>query len=202
MLFDNIKLITNTENEELYCKQMQILEEYNKEQSIIDLIRFSLLYTLSPICDEKTAINILKSQDSHDFRFLIIGAYLVAYSHYSNNNLFIDKLLDEYVNYSRFEKSIVNYLIALHYYSNSVGIKDDIVYYLNKSISLCDDYVSNFYLRFVITKNHEDAAKARRNIKRVLSGKEIESLTVDDLIDPQRYINEYILMNDLATSIL
>lgn len=200
-MFENLKLISFQESKELYNKQSELVKSYFNSGMPTDLIRISLLQTISPICDYSAATDIMIANMSDDFDFLIIGAYFSASKYECNFDAFLKKLNAQFFNYNKLQKSIVKFLNALQEYNKGQTGCEMALLNVNASLELCDDYPSNYYLKFLISRDPADLTGAQKRVKTILLDKDINKLSVDDLIDPYKFINEHILMNMMSESL-
>lgn len=195
-MFDDIDMITRRDSKKLYKKQKELIEKLTKEITPDLILRFALLYTMPPICDNFTALNIMRKFDINEFEYLIIGAHLGSEIYVIDTikeNYYLNILLDKWDSYSRYQKSIIRYLQAL--YENTLVLikKGDLkkaMKFVSESIDLCSEYSSNYYLRYLISEDISDKVQACKNVKYVM--KEGVSLSMDELISPELYINETI----------
>lgn len=194
-MFEDFDLISRKESKKIFKKQENLVSEFEKNNSENILLQISLLHTLVPICDVSAAINILNSFPCKEFNTLIIGAYLCAECLESDNNSYLDKLFSRYECFNPFEKSIIKYVQALYVQNHNLMTENEVFNIITESISLCNEYVSNFYLRYLTAHNNSDLIKAKQNLKTVLNNEEINSMTIDEFIKPEQFIEEKILMN-------
>lgn len=200
-MFENLKLISFQESKELYNKQSELIKSFSNSGMLADLLRISLLQTIPPICDYSAATDIMVANMSDDFDFLIIGAYFSASKYECDFDIFLEKLNAHFFDYNNFQKSIVKYLSALQeYYKGHTGDKMALLN-VNESLELCDDYPSNYYLRFLISRDLVDLTNAQKRVKTILLDKDIEKLSIDDIINPHKFIDERILMNMMSKSL-
>lgn len=194
----NSYLITKKESKELYEVQNSLIHKFQSENRESDLLKIALLHTLVPIGDTFTAIKILNSFSGKEFNTQLIGAYLCAESLEINDNLYLDKLLSQYNDFNSFEKSVIKYVEALFVQNHDLKTENEIYDIITESIELCDGYVSNFYFKYLLTHNDSYLFKAQKNTKVVLSDSKICSMSVYELVTPEHFINEKILMNVLS----
>lgn len=200
-MFKNLKLISFQESKELYNKQSELVKNFSNSGMLADLIRISLLQTISPICDYSAATDIMVANMSDDFDFLIIGAYFSASKYECNYDVFLEKLNVQFFDYNNFQKSIVKYLCALQEYNKGLTGYETALLNVNESLELCDDYPSNYYLRFLISHDLIDLTSAQKRVKTILLDKDIDKLSIDDMINPHKFIDEHILMNMMSESL-
>ena len=200
-MFKNFKLISFQESKELYNKQSELVKKFSNSGMLADLIRISLLQTISPICDYSAATDIMVANMSDDFDFLIIGAYFSASKYECNFDVFLEKLNVQFSDYNNFQKSIVKYLCALQEYNKGRTGYETALLNVNESLELCDDYPSNYYLRFLISHDLIDLTSAQKRVKTILLDKDIDKLSIDDMINPHKFIDEHILMNMMSESL-
>ncbi len=194
----NSYLITKKESKELYEVQKSLIHKFQNENCESDLLKISLLHTLVPICDTFTAIQILNSFSCKEFNTQIIGAYLCAESLGINDNLYLNRLLSQYNDFNSFEKSVIKYVEALYVQNHDLKTENEIYDIITESIELCDGYVSNYYFKYLLAHNDSDLFKAKKNAKVVLTDSEICSMSVYELVTPEHFINEKILMNVIS----
>lgn len=108
-------------------------------------------------------------------------------------NYYLNVLLDKWDSYSRYQKSIIRYLQALYEDTRVLIGKGDLkkaMQFVSESIDLCSEYSSNYYLRYLISEDISDKVQACKNVKYVM--KEGVSISLNELISPELYINETI----------
>ena len=197
-MFEDINLISYRESRLLYKKQRDLLKELKENLTGDLLIRLALLQTLPPVCDSVGAVRILQSCMINHFDYLIIGAYLCAESLELDDNIFLEKLLGEADHLENSQKSVVKYLQALHEYNRSQYASQSVLLAISESIDLCDRFPANNFLRFLISNDATYKHKAKKNVRNVLKQGEMSYLSMDDMIDPNRYIEEKITMITLT----
>ena len=197
-MFENIDLISLEDNKNLYKIQADLIEEYRKNATSNVLIRIALLQTISPISNQIGAINVLESFIKKDFKLLIIGAYLSAECLDINNNKFLNILLRDYDHLDRAQKAMVMYLLTLHNYNRSNVTSEKNIQIILESIELEDKFVSNYYLYYIMNGNVDDKHKARANVINILSTDDIAKTHIEELIDPDFFIEEHITMRTLS----
>lgn len=200
-MFENIKLISFQESKELYKKQSELVKSFSNSGMLADLLRISLIQTISPICDYSAAADIMAANISDDFYFLIIGAYFSASKYECNFDIFLKNLNIQFCTYNNFQKSIVKYLSALQEYNKGRTDYETALLNVNESLELCNDYPSNYYLRFLISHDIVDLTSAQKRVKTILLDKDIDKLSIDDMINPHKFIDEHILMNMMSESL-
>lgn len=200
-MFENIKLISFQESKELYKKQSELVKSFSNSGMLADLLRISLIQTISPICDYSAAADIMAANISDDFYFLIIGAYFSASKYECNFDVFLKNLNIQFCTYNNFQKSIVKYLSALQEYNKGRTDYETALLNVNESLELCNDYPSNYYLRFLISHDIVDLTSAQKRVKTILLDKDIDKLSIDDMINPHKFIDEHILMNMMSESL-
>lgn len=197
-MLENVNLILRDEDEILYKKQENLINEFEVQKSSEILTQIALLQMVFPICDPVSAIGIMKEYMFDDVEFLIIGAHLCAEQLEIEENIFLNRLvyMEQLLNDE--QKSIVKYLMALHEYNRVSCATESLVLNLEESISLCDKLVSNYRLRYLLFHNKEDIRKARSNVLKVRSIAKCETLTLDEMIKGKFYIEEYVTMQSLS----
>ena len=194
-MFENVDLILRKESKELFDIQQDLIKKFKENNSENTLIQISLLHTLVPLCDNFTALNVLKCFRCKEFDAVIIGAYLCAECLDIEDNSFLDELFFKYESFNSFEKSLIKYVQALYTQNHNLMTKDETLKIITESISLCDKYVSNYYFRYLITQNNLDLVKAKKNLKKISTNCEIKAMTIYEFINPTKFIEEKILMN-------
>lgn len=194
----NLCLITGKESRELYEVQQSLYHKFQNENCESDLAKIALLQTLTPICDIFAAIQILNSFPCKEFNTLIIGAYLCTDFVWTSDNFYLNKLLGRYNDFNSFEKSVIKYVEALYMQNQKLKTESEIYDIIAESIDCCGEYASNYYFKYLLTHNDSDLFKAKNNVKAVLSELEIYSMSVDELVSPEQFINEKILMNVIS----
>ena len=200
-MFEGINLISYNESKKLFEKQNQLISKYCETGDEILFLRLALLQTMSPISDYSVAREILMQNiESGGADLLVIGAYISAEDYGCSDNNFLAYLLKKYHQLNERQKSITKYLHALEMYNKKLGSKQRILKALNESIELSSDYASNHYLRYIIMGNKNDLIKAKNNIKKIITEKEVSLLSIDELTSPKAFIDEHILMTSMVFS--
>lgn len=191
--------------------QFEMIEEYDNENILYEyqktlisnikaephkIINLALLQTLGTIGRYDVAIEILKYgiEVISDIRACVIGFYLSIMWN-GDISCFEAKLEESYLVVSEEYKSMINLLFAMKYRN-----QHDIpltMKYLEKSISLCDQYVNNhliyaFYCSKNDRKKHLECAK--NNLDYPQQNKE-DYISLERSTDPDNYIGEFITGN-------
>lgn len=165
-MFDDIDKITRRDSKKLYKKQKELVEKLTKEITSDLILRLALLHTMPPVCDNFTALNIMRKFDVDEFEYLIIGAHLGSEIYVVDTikeNYYLNVLLDKWDSYSRYQKSIIRYLQALYEDTRVLIGKGDLkkaMQFVSESIDLCSEYSSNYYLRYLISEDISDKVQA------------------------------------------
>lgn len=199
-MLEDANLISYQESKELFHKQTLLLKKFREEGDSKILLNVALLQMLVPICDATATLKIMKSNMNNDYDFLIIGAYISAENYDCCDNIFLSRLLILFPELSNYQKSIVKYLYGLNSYNKEQDTLDAILKCLDESITLCDNYVANYYLRYLILQDINDFYSAKNSVSKIVTDNDIKLLTIDDLIEPQNFIDEYILMKTMSLS--
>lgn len=188
-----MRKILESESPELFLIQNKLLEKISHDVDINNIIRLSLLNTLSPISDYKAAVSILLPyigmDDNHTLD--IIGAHLSSNWIFDKDNLFLKGLFDKLTILSPELQSMVWYIGAWDLFCKNKFPVD----YLKKSVDLCDSHVKNLLLLANYSSGplkKQLKEQARSNVKEILSIEDLKKIKTEDFIEPKQYINEFI----------
>ena len=179
-------------------------EEFEMHGGINLLTKYVMSETLPPIEDYENAVNIIRANYHSQIsgELLIIGAYLaIQWTHSTNEILEILNLMYPYL--PEKEKSIVNYLNAQQLYIRDANYLTNEAYRdeLIKSIGFNVPFVNNHCKLAEILPLNEARRYyeyAMKNIVKVNSEEEIMDMTIENFINPDSFINEFILGTDIS----
>lgn len=189
MLF-GIRLISLDENAMRYQEQTRLLQQFAAEQKADALLRLALLLDFPPIADYESAMELLFRiwQQLKDDRAVIIGAYIGLAEMGNIPGKFHAQLpkccADEKI------KATGQYLLAMQ--AARQEKQKQAIILLEKSIQQYANTVWPYFelAKFCPSRRAALTGCAHRNIQRCYKESEIEQMTLTELIDPDRYINE------------
>lgn len=201
------RLITESENKELYLLQSSILS-LDTITEADRVLKLSLILMQNPIRDYETAVNLLNdfSLTEVNLQILIVGAEINAVWPVFQPNPFIERLLKIYSKCSNLEKSVITYLKAIDIdnsmiMSHEKHIKVECL--LKESLELCDSYVNNYY-RLALLSNKGTAKqlmkRALSNVEKVYSTERCEKMEFDEIVSFDYFLKEHILGTTLSQS--
>ena len=216
LIIRGVKMMNNKDFNHKIFERNKKIEEYNKQAKKdfekyggIDLLtKYIMSETLSPIEDYGNVVNIIRS-NYHKLisgKLLIIGAYS-ATNWLSSQNELLAILELMYDHMPNTEKAIIHYLKADNIYvKNSLKENSKYLFELHKSISFTDVPFVNNHRRIAEISSGSDAKKhyntALLNIQKVYSEDEISELaSLEALLNPQSFINEFILGTHISSVI-
>lgn len=174
--------------------------DFEKNGGIDNLTQYVMSETIAPIEDYVNVVNIIRSNYCAQIsgELLIIGAYLATQWTSSENELLtILELMYEHM--PNKEKAIIHYLKADRIYVKN-GLKENAEYLseLHKSLEFTDVLFVNNRRRIAELSSGNEARKYYRealsNVQKVYSQEEMsETTSLEDLLSPQSFINEFIL---------
>lgn len=195
--FSKYNMISEIEDNELYCYQHFLMDDYLRNKDISSILNISILLTHPLIGDYYESVRILKSafDESKSIKIAILGAYLMNEWIFDESNYFIGYLA-EYINTLKDNKlkSIIFYLIGLddvkHDYRNKARESFD------KSIEFGPEYVCNYLQKASFSNLQEREnllAIAKNNVVKIFTESECSKISLCEYCDFDNYINEYIL---------
>mgnify|MGYP000021270753 CR=1 FL=1 len=194
--------------------QFELIKEYDGEKTLYEyqrnlildiecaphkIINLALLQTLDAIGRYDVAIELLKYgiEIAPDIRVCVIGFYLSVMWN-GDFPCFEAKLVDSYPLANKEYQSIINLLFAIKYRNqNKITLA---MRCLEKSISLCDQYVNNFLMyAFYCPKNVKKKYldSARQNLSTPQRNKKDYNY-LEESTDPDNYIGEFITGNMIS----
>lgn len=184
-----MQLIKREESEELFVIQEAIIGDEN--MAIVEKkCRIAILSTFLPIEDYHLAYDILDEQrDANDFASNLIGAYIGAYWIFDKPNIMLDMLLSTIEYYGKKEQAEIKYVEAIHKWCRNENYIEDII----ESIALCDNVCAPYYL--LLDDNNYCLMEKEELINVILSNTLFREYCMNEVIEPQNYIEEKICRN-------
>jgi hypothetical protein len=184
---------------DIVAYNQQLRQEYEKTGNIKLLGKYVMSETIAPIADFPNAIKIIRENYSYhtDTTLLSIGAYLAS-GWTSGDNELLDILNKMYIYLPKKEKSIISLLNAHHlsFIDKKYMANPEYERYLLQSIENDDTSVKN-KVRIAKLYSKDKAKKlyqeAIRNVIEIHSMDYIENLTLEQMVQPQAFINEFIV---------
>lgn len=177
-----------------------IIKQKHENFGGIELLgKYVVSEILSPIEDFENAVNIIRKnyKNGVNSTILIIGAYLI--SEWLDNDNEMLRILNSIQNYLPiYEQAIISFLNAHHLLFQDENYKDNPKYenYLLDSIGKCDAPFVNNRLYLARLYNGKKAKKlyeeALSNIVKVNSLIDIKTLKLENYVNPESYIREFI----------
>lgn len=191
-MFKGCNLIEEQEDYKAFLKQQVLINAINENKQSSDVLKLAILQTQSLNNDWETAYTILSIDIVDNYEYLVIGSYIANYIGVDRSeNLFYQKLINNYEKYNDSEKAIVLYIKAfILFHSERNNRKVDLIRLIDEAISLNDQCPSFYELRFLLSKDDEYEKTA--NKCRVIMDKRDCQLLADSL-DPWFFIEWYIL---------
>ena len=173
--------------------------EYESNESLELFTKYVMSETIAPIEDYENVVNLIR-QNYHKYisvELLMVGAYsAIMWTHSDNEMLEMLNLMKSYL--PNRERAIVHYLNAYKIYTLDKEYLTNLDYLAELRASLAYDvtFVNN-RLHIAKLSTIEDAkkyyAEAISNVQKVFSENQIIEYTVEHFLDPQTFINEFIL---------
>lgn len=179
------------QEQELYNKRFE-LENAPDAGNLENTLQLALLYTLAPWENYAEAINVLEKSNEKDFKLQIIRAYLYGLNLDCTTNPALVALFDTWEKWSGTEKAMIKYVEAYAADIRCDKSREEVISLLTESIFWDSKLVNNFLQRYFLTHNYEDWLSAKKNVTRWISDEQCAEITIDELIDPQAYIEEFI----------
>lgn len=184
----------------VYAINERFAEEFKKNKSADTLTKYVMSELLCPIEDFPNAIKLIKENffGLASLKLVVIGAYLSVRWADSWDRQLLD-ILNIMYNYLEPEyKAIVSYINALNVIFVS---KKKCISYLEESISYNTVFIKNriLYMETVSNKKSQQFLSGiLNNVIQVVT--EDDDISLDFLLEPQNYIDEYILGIRLSES--
>jgi len=195
---ENSSIIIKERNNKVEAYNKKAKEDFEKYGGIDLLTKYVMSETLAPIEDYENAVNIIRG-NYHKYisgKLFIIGAYsIINWSSSQNELLGILNLMYKYLPDE--ERAIVHYLNATQtYVKNGLVENEESIIELKKTLEFDIPFVYN-RCRIAEYSTGENARKyyneALDNVQKVLSEEEILKLPFEHFLEPQTFIDEYIL---------
>lgn len=192
MDFNSLKLIDFDESKELFLYQTSIIQKLKNKEDANNILRLSILQTLSPIEDFGSAEKIINAYfyEHKDFNLCVIGSYLRSKWCFDiENDIYLEYLKSTYDSYNNKSKAIIQYLIALNLLKNNDD-NNGVIQHLTIALSLFKDF-NNCKILLCILTNKEGFFDID-DLDSFSKG-DVSSITLDQLTDPEEFIKEFII---------
>lgn len=178
--------------------------QFKEKRCYATLARYVMSELLAPIRDYYKAMKIIRENMDivEGLELLFIGADLSTYWESSEDNDFLERLMNVVDKESDENQAIIYYLYADHAYRANQDT-EKYQYYLLRSIQLSKDmpFVNNRYGLAEVLEGEQAAFyynEARQNVAKLI---QTDDYNLDDELDCRTYIEEFILgirMNDIV----
>lgn len=194
----NFNITVNEHNKNIEAYNKKAKESFEKYGGIDLLTKYVMSETLAPIEDYENVANIIRSNYHRCIsgKLLIIGAYsVINWSSSENELLGILNLMYEYLPDE--ERAIIHYLNASQaYVRNDLKENEECMIELRKTLNFSMPFVYN-RCRIAECSTKEEAKKYYRealdNVQEIFLEENIMKLPLEHFLEPQSFINEFIL---------
>ncbi len=180
-------------------------DAYAKTPSMENLERYVMSELLDPIEDFRNAVRIIEQNYSEAVSdsLLMVGAHCASYWPPSAQNALLLALNRRYLSLSERDKAIVCYLNAYQIQATYPDYRKNEMYrrFLLDSMKYSGPFVNNrIALAEIVSKEEAKAlyGEAVKNVTHVSDMEELKALPDEFWLDPQYYIDEFILGTSIA----